>query len=136
MIKGVGHVAIVVKDLEKSISFYRDVLGFPVVRTFIQPDWLGGGKIIDMSLDPRQVGEIQLVKYPENSVLPGGAGIGLEHVGLLIDDMDTTYSHLRNKGVTDFVHEPTPKVPGLPRVARLRDPNGVLLELITFVPRQ
>src|SRR5947208_15223244 len=34
--KGVSHIAIGVRDMDKSLRFYRDLLGFQVVRDEIQ----------------------------------------------------------------------------------------------------
>lgn len=37
-IQGVNHVAIVCKDMAKTVEFYRDVLGMPLVKTLDLPD--------------------------------------------------------------------------------------------------
>lgn len=141
MIKGVGHAAIIVSDLEKSLAFYRDILGFKLVRSFDRQD---GAKVVDLSMDPRQLGEIQLLKYPEAktaSAQKGEPALGLHHIGLLVEDMDATYAELRSKGV-EFLGEPhlvysfTPSPTAeTPKAVRLLDPDGVLVELITFIPR-
>lgn len=128
MIRGVGHVAITVSDLEQSLRFYRDILGFPVVRSFVQSTWAGGGKVTDLSLDTRQLGEVQLLKYPEGSE----QRIGVQHIAMLVDDMDSVCEHLRKNGIT-FVMEPTAPTPGKPRAARFYGSDNVLIELITFV---
>ncbi len=120
--------------MEESLSFYCDILGFKRVRSFSRGD---GAEVIDLSHHPRQLGGIQLIQYPQMDEVPEGlAGkhiAGLEHIALLIDDMDETYANFLEKGVTTFVGEPMPKRPGFPRTARFYDPNGVLLELITYV---
>ena len=134
MIKGVGHAAIAVSDLNRSIEFYRDKLGFALVRSFERAD---GARVVDLSKDPSQIGEMQLICYP--SELPPDKRepnhLGLEHIGLLIDDLDATYEELKARGVTDFIREPTPARPNRPRTAMFLDPDGVRLELITFVQR-
>lgn len=134
MIKGVGHAAIAVSDLDRSIEFYRDKLGFALVRTFERAD---GASVADLSKDPSQIGEIQLISYPEK--LPPDKRepkhLGLEHIGLLVDDLDDTCKELKAKGVTEFITEPTPPRPDWPRIARFLDPDGVMVELITFVRR-
>jgi len=134
MIRGVGHAAIVVSDLERSVEFYRDKLGFTPVRTFERAD---GAKVVDLSKGPSQIGEIQLISYPAK--MPADRRepnhLGLEHIALLVDDMDATYGELRAKEVTSFITQPTPPRPNRPRTARLLDPDGVILELITFVQR-
>ncbi len=138
MIKGVGHVAIVVKDIKESLHFYCDIMGFKMVRKFTQP-WKGGGNVYDLTMDNTQLGEVQLIEYvkpaPCGKYISNSEITGVQHVGILIEDMDATYAYLKSKGVNTFVEEPKPPKPGSPRVARLLDPNGVVLELITFVNR-
>jgi len=136
MILGVGHIAIAVDDLEKSVSFYRDVLGYKVVRTFDRPEVLGGirfgkARVVDLSLNPGQIGEVQLIKYIDDS---DKHPVGLDHIGMLVSDMDSTVADLKSQGVT-FITEPSPSVPPFPRVATILDPDtNVPIELITFVP--
>ena len=134
MIKGVGHVAIAVSNLESSIDFYKNKMGFIVVRTFSRSD---GAKVVDLSKTHDQIGEIQLIYYPkdEKSDSSNTAHVGLEHIGLLVEDIDVIYYDLKSKGIDKFVKKPTAEQPNWPRVARLLDPDGVLLELITFVKR-
>ncbi|MFC1929458.1 VOC family protein [Chloroflexota bacterium] len=130
MVKGVGHVGIAVHDLEESIGFYRDALGFSVVRTFTQPAQVGGAEVFDLSLNPSQIGEVQLLKYPAGSNIR----LGVNHVAMLVEDIDSIFAHLLSKGVK-FIVEPTPPSKSAPRVARLYGPDNVLIELITFVNR-
>lgn len=136
MIKGVGHAAIAVSDLEKSLHFYCDIMGFRNVRSFDRPD---GAHVVDLSKDPSQIGEMQIIKYPPGTLSKGQRDkkeFGMEHIALLVDDIDATYADLRNNGVTDFITHPSPpRGPGFPRTVRLYDPDGVMIELITFVPR-
>ncbi|MBI2908845.1 MAG: VOC family protein [Chloroflexi bacterium] len=134
MIKGVGHAAIAVSDLQRSLHFYCDILGFRNVRSFDRPD---GAHVVDLSKGPSQIGEMQLIKYPPGvySRSSGSRKFGVEHIAMLVDDMDATYAELRSKGVTEWIKEPgPPRGPGFPRTAHLRDPDGVMIELITFVP--
>jgi catechol 2,3-dioxygenase-like lactoylglutathione lyase family enzyme len=134
MIKGVGHVAIAVSNLKNSIDFYKNKMGFSVVRTFTRSD---GAEVVDLSKTYDQIGELQLIYYPTDDRSQQGKPIqcGIEHIGLLVQDMDMTYNELKAKGITSFLKEPTAKKPNWPRVARLQDPDGVILELITFVKR-
>jgi catechol 2,3-dioxygenase-like lactoylglutathione lyase family enzyme len=41
-LKGVNHLALVCKDMAKTVAFYRDVLGMPLVKTIDLPG--GGGQ--------------------------------------------------------------------------------------------
>ncbi|HEY1880083.1 MAG TPA: VOC family protein [Caulobacteraceae bacterium] len=41
-LRGVNHLALVCKDMERTVRFYRDVLGMPLVKTIDLPE--GGGQ--------------------------------------------------------------------------------------------
>ena len=41
-LRGINHLALVCKDMAKTVEFYRDVLGMPLVRTIDLP--AGGGQ--------------------------------------------------------------------------------------------
>ena len=36
-IRGVNHIALVCKDMAKTVEFYRDVLGMPLIKTIDLP---------------------------------------------------------------------------------------------------
>ncbi|WP_233884601.1 VOC family protein [Paraburkholderia flagellata] len=40
-IRGVNHVAMVCKDMAKTVEFYRDVLGMPLIKTIDLPSGMG-----------------------------------------------------------------------------------------------
>lgn len=40
-LRGVNHLALVCKDMARTVDFYRDVLGMPLVKTIELPDGMG-----------------------------------------------------------------------------------------------
>ncbi len=53
MISGVNHITFAVRDLERSISFYRDVLGFKLIQRHERGAYLLAGDLwICLDLDP------------------------------------------------------------------------------------
>src|SRR5579871_5096867 len=40
-IRGVNHLALVCKDMAKTVAFYRDVLGMPLIKTLDLPHGMG-----------------------------------------------------------------------------------------------
>ena len=92
MINGISHIAIVVDGLEKSLSFYRGLLGFSNARFLDRPD---GMKIAFLAQPGHEVGrqyEKELLSYPSPTVLPEEARssntVGLRHIALLVDNID------------------------------------------------
>lgn len=126
MIQGICHAAIAVSDLQRSLDFYCGKLGFTLIRQFTRTD---GAELVDLVISPHIDAEVQLVYYPDQKGFAQAqqTQFGLEHVALLVDDLDSTCKDLEKKGIY-------PKDPLLasrpPRGARFLDPDGVIVELI------
>src|SRR6058998_4160381 len=74
-----GHVVFYVRDLERSLAFYRDLLGFQEVgRTF-------GGKVAALT-SGRTHHELLLIEVGETPTPPRGRRLGLYHIGIKIGD--------------------------------------------------
>ena len=46
--RGLNHVALVCKDMKKTVEFYRDILGMPLVKTCDLPNGMGQHFFFDM----------------------------------------------------------------------------------------
>ena len=108
---GVHHVAINVENFEAAMAFYVDVLGL-VPRTD-RPDFGFAGAWLN-------AGDQQLHLLEADP--PSHAG---QHFALLVDDLGTTITELRKRGVK--VSDPSPVGSG--RQAFLNDPSGNTIEL-------
>lgn len=122
-IKKIDHVAINVQDLNKSIMFYRDILGFELLET-IECD----GFSISYLMTP-DGSRMELFDYRGSSpehIRPENE-IGLRHLAFYVEDVASHEKELRNKGV-----EITLSACDLEnlnsRVLLFLDPNGVTLE--------
>lgn len=74
-----GHVVFYVKDLERSLTFYRDVVGFKEIGTTF------GGKAVALT-SGRTHHEILLIEVGEAPASPSGVRLGLYHIGIKIGD--------------------------------------------------
>ena len=78
-----GHVVFYVKDVERSVDFYRDLIGFQEIgRTF-------GGKAVALT-SGRTHHELLLIEVGEAPAPPSGIRRGLYHIGIKIGDSLTT----------------------------------------------
>ena len=74
-----GHVVFYVEDLDRSLAFYRDLLGFTEVgRTF-------GGKAAALT-SGRTHHELLLIEVGPVAGPPTGPHLGLYHIGIKIGD--------------------------------------------------
>src|SRR6476660_7979878 len=94
-ITGFGHAAIKVKDLDASLAFYKDKLGFPEMLRLHNKDgstWLVYLRITD---------EVFLEIFPgaENDRAPGWNANGVNHMCLTIDNLDTFCPGIEAKGI-------------------------------------
>ena len=77
-----GHVVFYVKDLERSLDFYRDLIGFREIgRTF-------GGKAVALT-SGRTHHELLLIEVGDAPAPPSGIRRGLYHIGIKIGDSVT-----------------------------------------------
>jgi catechol 2,3-dioxygenase-like lactoylglutathione lyase family enzyme len=143
MISGIHHSCFTVSNLERSIAFYRDVLGLELVfveRSESSGDDrsknLGVAKS-NLSLAIFRVGDthVELIEY----ITPKGrpydrvnSDIGAAHVAFKVDDIDAVYQALLAKQVR-FTAPPA-TVPAGPmkgwRWTYFYDPDGISLELL------
>lgn len=74
-----GHVVFYVRDLDRSLAFYRDLLGLQEVgRTF-------GGTAAALT-SGRTHHELLLIATPDAPPAPPGRTLGLYHIGIKIGD--------------------------------------------------
>ncbi len=82
-VKELGHLVLYVRDLERSVAFYRDVLGWDVAV----PVTLGIPAAAFTS--GRTHHELLLIEVGEDAAaVPAGRRLGLYHFGLKVGDSD------------------------------------------------
>lgn len=139
--KAVRHFGIVVSDMERSLRFYRDLLGLKVVRVMDE-----SGEYIDNMLSLQNV-RVATVKMSANSgstlieLLEFNSrpretpekrevySIGPSHVAFTVDDLDVVYRRLSQAGVR-FNAPPQLSPDGYAKVTFCQDPDGTLVELV------
>jgi catechol 2,3-dioxygenase len=84
-IKELGHVVLFVKNLDRSVHFYRDVLGFHAIER--EPGAPAKGAMAFTS--GRTHHELLLIEVGEDAPHPGSSRrAGLYHIGMKIGDTD------------------------------------------------
>lgn len=131
-IKDLGHIVLYVRDLGRSVAFYRDVLGFRQVGP--EPD-LGFPAAVFQSASGRTHHELLLIEVGDGAAgLPPGRRVGLYHFGLKIGDSD---DDLRQ--ALERLHQAEVTVTGasdhtVTHSLYILDPDGNEVELYIDVP--
>jgi catechol 2,3-dioxygenase-like lactoylglutathione lyase family enzyme len=127
-INGLGHVAIKVTDLDRSLDYYVNKLGFPEMLRLKKDDgsvWLVYLRITD---------EQYLEVFPgaENDRAPGWDANGMNHMCLTVDDIDAVLAQIDAMGLKLLLPLKT-AIDGN-RQAWLEDPDGNRIELMEMAP--
>ena len=128
MITRMDHIELNTKNLDETVAFYVDVLGFSVWRRVLmdRPD---GSKtdLACLTLDDFMVEMFQVPSEVASQGVDQGR-VGVRMMALRVDDMAKTIAELERKGVE--VSRP-PRTPSTFKGLRaeIKDPNGVSIEL-------
>ena len=121
MVKKLLHTRYRVRDLEKTVSFYKDVLGLKEVRRHTS----GRGSQLVFLKAPESEAEIEICKFDESG--PVVVGPDLTHLAFEVDDLDQFARHAEAKG---YPLSDGPHSTGNSRIAFIDAPEGYEVELI------
>lgn len=116
----VAHIGVVVKDADKSLDFYTNVLGCKPEESYrderIRLEFIKAGQQT-----------IELIQYTQDAVSARGAGI-VDHIAFFVADLDAELVKLRLKQVNLLFDQP--KVVGDKKIMFFTGPDGERLELV------
>ena len=129
MVKGIAHSAVTVKDMETSVRFYTEALGFRRAFELKRPE-TGEPWIVYLNICPGQFLELFYGGEVENSW--NDRLIGFNHLCLEVDDIHAAVQTVRDAGYPIDVE---PKQGSDSNwQAWIRDPSGVRIELMKIMP--
>ena len=139
MIERLEHVGLSVADLDRSIAFYRDVLGFKVIRVLECAGESRLGEIVGLPGCTTRIAHldlndsmIELFEYQDPRGRPIApdrtqADHGFIHVGLTSNDVLGDCARLKAQGIK-FLSEPVEFRPGV-WVVYFYGPDGEVCEM-------
>ena len=121
MVKKLLHTRYRVQDLEKTVSFYRDVLGLQEIRRHTS----GRGSQLVFLKAPGNDEEIEICKFDESG--PVVVGPDLTHLAFEVDDLEKFAKEAAAKG---YPLSDGPNPSGTGKIAFVDAPEGYEIELI------
>jgi catechol 2,3-dioxygenase len=123
---GIGHVVLKVRDLDRSLAFYRDVLGFHVSSEM-------SNVMVFLTATGENHHDLALLRVGSNAPSPVPTAVGLYHVAVRLQDVDALRAarevlseHGLLRGAADH---------GVSRSLYTADPDGNEIEVYCDAPR-
>jgi catechol 2,3-dioxygenase len=123
---GIGHVVLKVRDLDRSLAFYRDLLGFRV-----------SGQMSNVMIFLTATGEnhhdLALLRVGDEAPTPLATAVGLYHVAIELPDwsaVKAAHAVLAERGLLRGTADH-----GVTRSLYTADPDGNEIELFCDAPR-
>jgi catechol 2,3-dioxygenase-like lactoylglutathione lyase family enzyme len=144
IVEAINHVCFTISDLERSIEFWRHLLGTEpesrVEYTDPHDQAVTGYPGLHVSAAyfalPGDV-LLELFQYRTPPGVPAPSSethvVGSAHLGLVVDDLDEAYERLQGTGATFRSDGPVPIEGGKHEGARsmyVRDPDGITIEIL------
>ncbi len=112
MPKRIDHIAIIVRNIEQALLFYRDTLG-------ITPN-----EVKEVPTEQAINADSSLAKFLEKR------GEGLHHICLEVENIDTALAEMQAQGAPVLDEQPRIAAEGRAIFLHPKGTNGVLLELL------
>jgi lactoylglutathione lyase len=121
-VKKIEHVGLMVKDLERSIAFYRDVVGLECRGTLVHTN--PAITLAFLGFPGTTETELELI-HGYNDDLPVEGKV--HHLAFTVDNLDEEIERLKRLGVT-FVDDAATTLPNGSRYIFFEGPDGERLE--------
>src|SRR5687767_5117345 len=126
-VKKLLHTRYRVNDMERSVKFYKEVLGLEEVRRHKSPR---GSELVFLRTPNSDV-EIELCHFPKSG--PVEVQPDLTHLAFEVDDLEAFGRHLASLGMK-YSDGPTRRSDGSGGIAFVDAPDGYEVELIQRSP--
>ncbi len=123
--RGVHHLALICSDVEQTVRFYQDLLGFPLVEMFENRDYPGSTHFF------MDIGNDNLLAFFDFPGLGLGQAVeatgGVQHIALSVSPpaFDRLKVRLDEAGIEYLGPDR-----GLTRSMYFKDPDGIQIELL------
>lgn len=144
IVVGYRHNGIIVKDMAKSLHFYRDLLGLEIIQEFTDKSRYintitgiknGSAHFVKLKTDDGIILELlEYLTHPTKLIKQKIYNIGLCHLAFRVDNLEKAYKQLTNKGVK-FISKPVLSSEKIAKVCFCLDPTGIRVELVEMLSK-
>jgi catechol 2,3-dioxygenase len=123
----IGHVVLKVRDLDRSLAFYRDLLGFQVAGEM-------SNVMIFLTATGENHHDLALLRVGDSAPSPLATAVGLYHVAIQLPDwgaVQSAHALLSERGLLRGAVDH-----GVTRSLYTADPDGNEIELYCDAPRE
>jgi len=126
-ISAIAHWALKVPDLDRTLAFYRDKLGFPEMLRLTLDN---GQLLVYLRITDTQF--VEIFPNGKGNEAPDEATTAVNHICLQVPDIDKMIAHLEAQGIPIW----RPKKLGLDGNLQcwVRDPDGNRIEFMQMLP--
>lgn len=123
-LKGVNHIAVIASDYDRSLRFYRDILGMSVISETYRAE--RQSMMTKLSLNGRYL--IELFTFPNSPERPTNPeACGLRHLAFEVEDVDRVVNVLDEQA---YPHEELRAGDKDERLFFVKDPDGLPIEIV------
>jgi glyoxylase I family protein len=123
--RGVHHMALICSDVERTIQFYQELLGFPLIELMENRDYKGSTHLF---FDIGNNNLLAFFDFPGLGLQPGVEALGgVQHIAISTtpENLATIKSRLEDRGVTYLGPDR-----GVTTSIYFKDPDGIQIEMI------
>src|ERR1700681_139163 len=123
--RGVHHMALICSDVEQTIQFYQELIGFPLIELMENRDYKGSTHLF---FDIGNNNLLAFFDFPGLGLQPGVESIGsVQHIAISVEpaQLEQIKGRLEQKGVTYLGPDR-----GVTTSIYFKDPDGIQIELI------
>ena len=123
--RGLHHMALICSDVEQTIQFYQELLGFPLVELMENRDYKGSTHLF---FDIGHDNLLAFFDFPGLGLQPGVESLGgVQHIAISTtpENLERTRARLEERGIPYLGPDR-----GVTTSIYFKDPDGIQIELI------